>query len=900
MRDRLASGRMSRFRPKAPLVLLRHPAVFAAVAASALLVALAAASAPLFTTAAGSAALRSKLDEITPFGAGLEVRRDGPLTAAASQEDRALRATVAQLPFLDDPVVTIVTAPLTSRRAGSPPPEPVTVRLMARTGALEHVTRLAGRDGDGVWIADSVAEVLGIRPGDGLVLAAEGAQAPAVEVPVDGVYRALADETQGAYWTNLVGEIYPEDPDAPIPASFALASPEQVVALQRELGGGPVGRRWEYPIERRGMTLDEAKTLDRRFEALEASLRTGRSEVWRELGCRGAEAAGQAECTLTSSLSAAITLADENIDAVSPPARLLATAGMLVALAAAAAAGVFLVVRRRVEARLLFAQGRAPAWFAGRTALESLAPMLLGTAAGLGLALLLVGAFESRGAIDRDGLRAAGIAAALGFAAALALLALVAGVSFARQFDSGRKGGASLGWIPWEIVPLGLAAYFFLDLRAGDGLVAGGSSGIAHPTVAVFLLPLLVTAGVAGLAGRLMRALLRRLGRRERAMSPPVYLAVRRLAVSRGLAILLLCGCAVALGAFFYAQTLVATLDRSVEAKALVAKGGDAEGTIDYTDRLPERFPFPLTKATIRYAGASVGGPVGPKVDLMAIDPATIARVVSWEPGWGPPLEQLVARLRGASEPGMPVIVAGGSVAARPLYVGGAVVPVRHVAHVEAFPGMGSSRPLVVTSYEALERAASAAGGGNPLRQPSASTLVWGKGPPAEVAEALRTSVLGPYYIQTTETFLADSDVAAETRTFSYLRALGIVAGLLAVVGLVLYLQARQRRTVVAAALSRRMGLGQASQALALSLELGAILLVATLVAAATSITAARFVATKVDPLATFPPGPLFEAPFHLVWIAVPVLLAVAALGGALASRTAARADFAEVMRLGE
>jgi len=894
---------MSRFWAKAPLALFRHPAVFGAIAAASLLVALAAASAPLFTTAAGSAALRSKLNEITLFGAGLEVRRDERVTATAAPGDRSLRTTLSQFPFLDEPVVTIVTAPVTAQRAGSPAPESVSVRLMARTGALGHVRKLAGRDGEGVWIADSVAEALGIGPGDALVLATEfepGGDARTVEVAVDGVYRALEGEAQTAYWTNFVADIYPEDPDLPVPPSFVLASPEQVFDLRRALGDDPIGYRWEYPLEQRDMTLNEAKALDQRFETLEAGLRSGRSDLWRELGCRGSGTAGRAQCTLKSSLSAAITLADENIDAVSPPARLLATAGILIALATTAAAGVFLVARRRVEARLLFAQGRAPTWFAGRTALESLAPMLLGTTVGLGLAFLLVDAFESRGGIDRDGLQSAGIAAGLGFVAALALLALVAGVSFSRQFDSGRRSGASFVWIPWEIVPLGLAAYFFLDLHVGDGLTAGGSSGIAHPTVAVFLLPLLVTAGVAGLAGRLMRALLRHLGTRERAMSPPVYLALRRLAVSSGLAVVLLCGCAVALGAFFYAQTLVATLDRSVEAKALVAKGGDAQGTIDYTDSLPERFPFPLTKATIRYAGASVGGFDGPKVDLMAIDPATIAQVVSWEPSWGPPLEELVERLGGVSDQAMPVVVAGGTLASRPLYVGGALVPVRHVGQVEAFPGMGSSRPLLVTSYEALERATDAAGTDNPLRQPSARTLVWGKGPPAEVAEALRTSALRPYYIQTTQTFLADSDVAAETRTFSYLRALGIAAGLLAVVGLVLYLQARQRRTVVAAALSRRMGLGQASQALALALELGAILLVATIVAVATSVAAAYFVATKVDPLATLPPGPLFEAPFHLVWVAVAVLLVVAALGGALASRTAAHADFAEVMRLGE
>src|SRR5262245_64534878 len=100
---------MSSFWLKAPLALLRHPAVFGAIAASSLLVALAASSAPLFTTAAGSAALSSKLDEITPFGAGLEVRRDDGLTAAVTPGDRALRTSVSQLPYLDDPVVTIVT-----------------------------------------------------------------------------------------------------------------------------------------------------------------------------------------------------------------------------------------------------------------------------------------------------------------------------------------------------------------------------------------------------------------------------------------------------------------------------------------------------------------------------------------------------------------------------------------------------------------------------------------------------------------------------------------------------------------------------------------------------------------------------------------------------------------------
>jgi putative ABC transport system permease protein len=886
----------------APFTLWRQPTVFGAIAVGAMLVGLAAASSPLFTAAAGSAALRTKLEEITSYAAGAEIRRGDYLTKRPLPDDSGFRSAVAAMPFVGDAVVTTVTDPLTAQRAGTAAADPASVRLMSRTGVLEHVDKVAGRDGDGLWIADSVARTLGIGPGDSLVLTQEGFdETPrTVEVPVDGVYRALEGEAQTGYWVNFTADIYKKNPDDPPPPSFAFGDPEQVLALERALGGGPVESRWEFPLQSSGISLDEAKALDRRFTALEDQLHGGRSAVWREIGCAATETTSPSQCSFRSSLSAAITLADRNIDAVSPPARLLASAGMLIALAVVGAAGAFLVSRRRVEVRLLFAQGRAAIWFAGRTAGEALLPVLLGGAVGAGLAFLLVKLFESGGSIDRQGLEAAAATAGAGIAAALMLLAVVVGAAFLRQFESGLPGRVPLAWLPWELIPLGLAAYLFLDLRSGNGLVGGGSSGIAHPSLAVFLLPLLVTAGVAGLAGRLMRGALHALGGRTSTFPAPVYVALRRLAGSGGLAVVLLCSCAVALAALFYAQTLVATLERMLDVKAHVAKGGDVEGIIDYTDSLPEGFAFPLTKVTIGNAGAAVGGPTGPQVDLMAIDPETFAGVASWEPSWGPPLEDIMRRLAGYSGPDLPVVVAGGTIAARQLYAGGALLSVQPVALVEAFPGMSAGRPLVVTSYAAIERAARRAGIGNPLHQPSAMTLVWGKGPPGELATALSGSALGPYYVQSTETFLADPDVAAETRTFSFLRALGIVAGILAVAASVLYLQARQRRTVVAAALSRRMGLGHGSQALALSLELGAIFLVAVLVAGVTSLTTARFVAAKIDPLAIFPPAPLVEVPFHVAWIAIPALLVVAGLGGALAARRAARADFAEVMRLGE
>src|SRR5262245_10367449 len=330
---------------RAPFTLWRQPTLFLAIAAGAVLVGLAAASSPLFTAAAGSAALRSKLEEMSLYAAGLEVRRSDYLTQRPLPDDRGFRSTVATTPFVGDAVVTTVTDPLTAQRAGTPAPEAVGVRLMSRTGVLDHVTRVAGREGDGLWIADSVARALGIGPGDTLVLMQTGTENTprTVEAPVAGVYRALANVAETGYWVNFTADIYPSDPDAPVPPSFAFGDPEQVLALQRALGGGPVESRWEFPLEQDGLSLDEAKALDRRFTGLEDQLQSGQSALWRGIGSAATETTSPGQCSVRSSLSAAITLAERNIDAVSPPARLLASAGMLIALAVVAAASVFLV-----------------------------------------------------------------------------------------------------------------------------------------------------------------------------------------------------------------------------------------------------------------------------------------------------------------------------------------------------------------------------------------------------------------------------------------------------------------------------------------------------------------------------------------------------------------------------
>src|SRR4029077_11956162 len=92
--------------------------------------------------------------------------------------------------------------------------------------------------------------------------------------------------------------------------------------------------------------------------------------------------------------------------------------------------------------------------------------------------------------------------------AALLLAALAATLAFLRQFDSGTRRHRWLARMPWELPVLAVAGWLLYDLLSGGGL-AGQASGAGHPTLAVFVFPLLLVAGVAGLVVRVLRPLLR-------------------------------------------------------------------------------------------------------------------------------------------------------------------------------------------------------------------------------------------------------------------------------------------------------------------------------------------------------------------------------------------------------
>jgi putative ABC transport system permease protein len=884
---------------KAPFALVYHRSVLVAVFLAALLAALASSSAPFVTTAAASEALKNRLAELTSFSTGVELLASRQLAGTESlagldAEARAAGVETATLRVglghVGAPVFTTQTQSGGFRSVSIAGRAGVTgVVLMARTGALAHVTMLSEVAGPGVWISDISAQAAGIRAGDIVRVGGLESFARPTEprLRVKGIYRALAHEPQSDYWTNLFQEIYPQSLNANVPPSFVFLPPAQLSGL---LAGShaAITESVELPIDSRGLTLEAARALATRFVRLSSTFRL--SPLGKALGC--ATPFEPVSCTVVSSLSAAVILANENASAVTPAVTLLSDLGAGIALAIAAAAGVFLVRRRRGEAALMYARGEHVAVFAARSALEALLPALLGGAAGFGLAYELTNSFAPAGSISA-GTVWSGLAHALAIVTVgLCLLVAAAGVSFLGLYDTGSRSLGALRYVPWELLLAGGAVYLLLRIRSGGG-ISTSSSGAHAPTLAVFVYPLLLVAAVAGAAARVARLALRRGARGATRARPAVYLALRRLAAARGLVVVLAVVAAVSLGSLFYVETLAGSLDQTTLEKAYMATGSDASALVPSGQPIPGAFPYPV--ALVQFGNQAAQLDDGTSVDVMLVDPASLARTLHWQGDWGPDPTRFLAELARSPTRPLPVIVTSDLSGQRAIDVEGVRVPMRELAVVHAFPFMATGIPLVITSYKALNAFEARTRLFDSLGV--LSTYALAKGSPAAAGRALAS--LDPAYPpQTIDTFLRDPEVVLATRTFGYMRLIAVASGLLALIGLVLYLQARQRSQAIASVLALRMGFGRAAQTLSLALEVFCLLAFAAVIGGVVAVAAAIPVVHRIDPLPVDPPSPIFVIPTATLVVVAVSLLLVALAAAAATSWLAARTDVSEALRV--
>jgi hypothetical protein len=228
----------------------------------------------------------------------------------------------------------------------------------------------------------------------------------------------------------------------------------------------------------------------------------------------------------------------------------------------------------------------------------------------------------------------------------------------------------------------------------------------------------------------------------------------------------------------------------------------------------------------------------------------------------------------------------------RSLNVSGTEIPV-DVTWIKAFPGMSAQSRLVVISQRRLLQA----GGGIDPLEPQWAYL-WAKGPTKPVVAALVAPPADASFTTTAVGFRTDPNVALALRTFSFMRALGIAAGTLALFCLVLYLLARQRAQAIATAFGRRMGLRRWTAAAALALELGLILAIALVAALAGALVASASIVPRSDPLPQLSPAPVFAGP----WLGLAVILATLAVltvvAGLVASRSPRDEALVEAIRL--
>jgi hypothetical protein len=320
---------------KAPLLLRRHPPVLAAVVLSIALAALAASAVPLVRAGVENESLSGQLRSMTPLAAGLEIRveeggigRDGARRAAAVQLGRSVR-------FLGPPVLSSLVPTQGIQVSGSDAPG-FTVIPLARTGAIEHVKHVASVEGPGVWIADSMAKVTHLRPGDTLRLTLQATLGNPQIVPmrVAGIYHALEADRDNPYWANWQQDIRNTGPDPSLPPPFVLMDEPTLQRVARSLYP-VVENRFEFPVDPHALSFADAKRLAHHFRSL------GRQVAARaDLGCR------PQVCRTSSSLGSALTIASAEVASVTPTISLLSAIGLAIAFGLCVAAGLFLMHRR--------------------------------------------------------------------------------------------------------------------------------------------------------------------------------------------------------------------------------------------------------------------------------------------------------------------------------------------------------------------------------------------------------------------------------------------------------------------------------------------------------------------------------------------------------------------------
>jgi putative ABC transport system permease protein len=866
---------------RAPFLrLLRYPGSFLTVFGAAAILATVTAAGPTFLSATSGATLNRLIQRDAEFLL--------PTLAIAADSSVAADVITYRTMLLERELGPVLGAPLVTARgdtvvasAGKGRKQPV--RIVTRTGFLEHVERVRGTGPGGIWLADVTATKLKVEPGDRFEVRTPFARA---RVTVAGVYRDLLTAPSDPYWARLSQFIYTSAAVETRPPPLMLMDLESYLRLEDRLLDAQDALIWEFRIPTRSMPIDAAENLAARldrFEAVVANTSTDVGTAFRH--------SNRSEPTLgwLSSVS-------EVTDPIAPPVQTLALAGRGLAVAMLVGSGVFMMRRRRVEVGVLNARGVGPSRFGIRTMAEVVLPVVAGMVVGAVLASKIVQSLGDGGPIGNDAARAARVSVAWMAGVAVLLLGIIAARSMATEGTEGSAVTRVTSRVPWDALLVGAAILAFVWLRSGRE-TAGGSPAQLDPLF--LLLPLLLVTGAGGLVARVLRLALPLL-RGWAGRGAGTYLATRRLAAAPRSAAWLLVASSVAIGILVYAGTLTASFGESVTQGAALTAGGEA--AVSYSGTLSEGgdAPFPVTLVSridrVEFAAGSSA-----ELDLLLVDPETFVDTAYWKGEFADqPLDVMMDALARPSSPRVPAIVAGGARApADPiLSLPGYDVPIEIVGRARTFPGIVGARPLVVVDADVMRTATEAAA--IPIDRFVDQTELWA-GAGEDRARNLVASRGGTVLSSVGVVRLRDTPrYLAVVATLRFLFSLGVLAAAVVGIVVVLYLQSRQRRSETSYALARRMGLSPGEHLRSVALEIVVLLLGAMVVGSTLAVFASLLVNADVQASALDVDIPLFRLPVMLIAVVGAALILFGLAAAGFAQWRADRADVAEVMRVVE
>lgn len=857
---------------RAPKLAFRSPAVVLAVIGASAILACASASPALFLSSASSKTLNlgvaAECDDAAypAITAEYVTGTERPDQVAAKAVPAAMLAN-----GLAEPSRTLVT---TGSAAAQFDQQQTLAKLFYGDGATKQVTILSGGTEPGVLVPAAAATRLGVGVGDKLTWGGH-------PVTVSGTYQNLFDEPLRPYWcsnASLFQNLGSVDP--PPPALFIATSPE-VFGAARASSGAAATDFYTSPIDTSHITASQADELIADRDAAIDDL----SGVAASPGVRFLKPAGQ--------LVSQTERADLVTSGLRGPVLPIAIGGSLLALLLVGAAGSYWADRRSKEVRLLSSRGVGPAALAAKAGLELLLPAFVGAVLGWGMSIGLIRWLGPSSDLDPSAPVLAALTAGATFILGMLLLGLVAGLRARSTVE--RPIGKRRSWpalVPWELALFAGALACWIPLNSAGGASAVVvTKGVTQVSLLVVAFPLLFLAGAALLVVRLLVFVLPILRKRLTRLSPAVYLALSRISASRVISGVLLAAVAMPVAMAVYSAALTDTSQTTIQAKARVAVGSTEAilsiGEVTATPALDR-----LATVVRRYQYVTIDGQ---DAELLAIDPQTFGREAFWDDRFADqPLAEILDLLSAPARSGaVPAAVVGAGTGEHQLQLGAGGDAAEHTLDVVStptvFPGYRQNMPLIIVTQDAI---------GDVPRSAGALSELWTTHGIDKVSTALTEDGIRIWDTRDEATVFRVGNYLSVSWTFGYLQALAALAGAIAIGGLLLYVETRQRSRTASYAMARRMGLSKTAHLRSLFVELGTLLGVAAVAGAALAWVAVLLVYGWLDVDADRPPAPLLTVPTVTLIAGVVAALAVAIAASLYAQRAANRADMAEVLRL--